>query len=235
MRGIKISRRQIAIHRVALIALSVLACSPASSGASDTKGAEAIEMVAKEASEPLRQATPQKLKTRGKPKVVRWEDLDAALAKLPARVDYPALHSRLREMLSRDTGFSPKSEVLSDLIEKTLARQEIPYAALFALNDTDLMPITNSVLKFLPDEAWKDIAVFNRKGERIGNFVGKFAHEKSGGLAISKSYRIYYFQYRDKNDVNQVATADYLERDEYCVEWADIKQRPAFTLATLKP
>lgn len=194
------------------------------------------ESVVKEAAQALRKGPPKKLKTRGKSRIIRWEDLDAALAKLPSQMDYESLDKRLRDLMSKDTGFAPNNEVLGDIIGRTLAQEEVRYADLFTQDDGDLLPITNTVLKFLPEETWKDVPVYDKKGQPLGRFMGKYPYEKSGGLLTTKTYRVYYFQYLDKENTSQTAAApDYIERDAFCVRWADVKDRPALTLATMKP
>lgn len=139
---------------------------------------------------------PKKIKTRGKPKVARWEDVDKVLA-------------RLEEVRA----------ALSD-------RRSLTFADLFLIeNDEVLFPLTHSVLKHADEAGLNGLPVFTRAGEELGRFAGKYVYEKRGGTIGPEGYDLTYFQYNDKQGRLQVAAAGPYGPllDNFCLRWGDIK------------
>ncbi len=139
---------------------------------------------------------PKKIKTRGKPKVARWEEVDKVLA-------------RLEEARA----------ALSD-------RRSLTFADLFLIEDDGvLFPLTHSVLKHADEAGLNGLQVFTREGEELGRFAGKYVYEKRGGTVGPEGYDLTYFQYNDKQGRLQVAAAGPYGPllDNFCLRWGDVK------------
>ena len=89
-----------------------------------------------------------------------------------------------------------------------------------------LVPLTNNLLKTVPEQALQGLAVMDQKGEPLGKYVGRVTYEKTGGLVGRKSYVLYYFQFRDSEGQMQ-STGNRLLLDYFLVRWADLKGRVA--------
>lgn len=175
---------------------------------------------------------PKKIKTHGNPKAARWEDVDTVLASLANRVDAKQLVGQLRDFHQKQS-VSDRAEVLDAAVEKSLAAHVIRFQDLFTLDDAALFPLTNSVLKYVPDASLVDVPVYDKKGKQLGKFSSKYTYERSGGLTGRQSYQLVFFQYLDENAKSQTTGADLL-LDSYAVRWGDIKDRPGFNLAVFK-
>lgn len=148
------------------------------------------------ASAALADQWPKKIKTRGKPKVAKWEEVDKALARL----------EEARAALS--------------------GRQSLTFADLFLIEDDEvLFPLTHSVLKYADEAGLNGLMVFTREGEELGRFAGKYVYEKRGGTVGPEGYDLTYFQYNDKQGRLQVAAAGPYGPllDNFCLRWGDIK------------
>jgi hypothetical protein len=140
---------------------------------------------------------PVKLKTRGKTKVGKWEKVD--------------------EILNGVGKVSEKSSC------------EFLFGQLFRNKKEDelFLPLTNTVLRVVPEESLSGIEVFSKDGEPLGVYANRFSYERSGGLHLKKSYSIYYFQYLDLADKLQSVRRKGLLLDDFVVRWTDIKDKLA--------
>jgi hypothetical protein len=110
---------------------------------------------------------PVKLKTRGKPKVGKWERIDEVLNELGQKMEAVECELTFGEL------FRNKKE------------EELYF------------PITNTALRVVPEESFRGVRVYRKGGELLGVYANRSLYERSGGLQLKKSYKSYYFQYED--------------------------------------
>jgi hypothetical protein len=173
---------------------------------------------------------PRKIKTRGKLKVARWEDVDAQLASAVRILDAKTLLEDLVPFL-QGGGKQPSIEQRSE-IDQLLAGHKISYNALFLIEDERAhFPLTNNVLKLSGDEGLADLEIFEGTGFSLGNYAGKYIYEKTGGLAYGGgSYRLTYFQYRD-NEGNLRPSGNTNLLDTYSIRWREVKDQAFLQLS----
>ncbi len=119
-------------------------------------------------------------------------------------------------------------KVLTGLREKAGGRVcALTFEQVFRTKREELLvPLTNNLLKTVPEQALQGLAVMDQKGEPLGEYVGRVTYEKTGGLVGRKSYVLYYFQFRDSEGQMQ-STGNRLLLDYFLVRWADLKGRVA--------
>ncbi len=108
---------------------------------------------------------PVKAKTRGKPKVVKWELVDKTM-------------SNLNEF----EGVQPGCELTFGQVFKT-DRKDLYF------------PLTNTLIRLAPEEVFKGLKFYSKDGVEQGTYVQRTVFEKTGGLYARRSYKIYIFQY----------------------------------------
>jgi hypothetical protein len=192
---------------------------------------EKVDEIVSEAYRAAARKFPCKVKTRGKPAILRWQQVDRCLNDANDRVDWEDLSQRIQE-LRKNSGYSA-ADALS-VIESSLTAHALPYERVFAVkNSKALLPLTNSLLKFLPEGSLLNLPVFDKSGSRLGEFAGAFAFEKSGGLNAANTFRMYLFQYTDaKGQMQTPAILGRLLLDSYGVPWKDAVSQPGFRLGT---
>jgi hypothetical protein len=173
--------------------------------------------------------TPRKIKSRGKPKIARWEDVDQTLADAAASLNLTPL---LREILpSLEARERPETLALRAELDQLLAGQALLYQRLFLIEDPGVyFPLTNNVLRLTGDDSFVDLQVFDKTGFSLGQFVGKYIFEKTGGTTSSSlGYRLTYFQYRDNSgEIRPAGTFNLL--DTFVVRWREIQDKPGLVL-----
>lgn len=96
--------------------------------------------------------------------------------------------------------------------------------------ESPLFPLTNSVIRVVPEESLKGVPVFNKEAEKIGSFAGQVRYERTGGLYARRSYTIYYFQYeREDGKLDSAGGGGQLLLDRYLTKWGDIKANVAIS------
>lgn len=152
--------------------------------------AEGCDAIAKELK------LPEKLKTRGKPRVGKWEKVD---------------------------------EILNEVAKSPEARAcQFTFADLFRYKKEEELhfPLTHSVLKLAPEDSFQGVEVYTKEGDLLGNYTNRVRYEKSGGLAVMKSYDSYYFQF--STPAGKLESVGHkLLLDSYVVRWTDIKDKVA--------
>ena len=136
---------------------------------------------------------PAKLKTRGKPKRGRWENVDKVI-------------TRVREAVQdQDCSLTP--------------------AQLFRVRRQELFfPLTNNVLRTVPEESLHGVSIYSNDGERLGEFSNIVPYHRSGGLYAVKGYTLHYFQYKDEEGSLHSSGTDLL-LDNFLLKWSEIKDR----------
>lgn len=146
---------------------------------------------------------PRRIKTRGEPKMMRWEDVDKVLNEAAKRLGDQPCKLRFRDLFY----VKEKEEVW--------------------------FPLTNSVVRLVPDESLAGLPVSTREGVELGPYVGKVRYERAGNLYAVRSYSLYYFQYRG-SDERIHAVGERLLLDEFGVPWSQLQDRVALVTGTEK-
>jgi len=181
------------------------------------------------------EAFPCKVKAGGNPKMIRWEDIEKCLNGAEDRVDWKDL-SRQIEALSQDEGLLWVD--VYEVIESALSAHTIPYSRVFSVNKKEdaLLPLSNTVLKFLPAGSLTDLPVVDKRmNARIGTFSGVFPFERRGGLSASNAYKLFMFQFTNLNgEIQAPAIGNQLLLDFFGVPWKDASSQPGFRLTSEK-
>jgi hypothetical protein len=174
-------------------------------------------------------AFPCKLKSRGKPSMLHWELVDRCLNDASTRVDWDSLSMELENLR--------KGMAQSDFaaaVDASLSEHAVPYEKVFSVKDDGaLLPLTNSILKYLSPNGLQNVAVFDKTGKKLGTFSGVYAYERTGGLATANTYRLTLFQYTDSTGNIQSAT-DRLLLDSFGVPWKEAGSSGSFRLNSEK-
>ena len=139
---------------------------------------------------------PVKLKTRGKPRVAKWEKVDEVLNDLGPRLEKVACEFTFGNLFRNKKG------------------------------DEMLFPLTNTVLRTVPEESLVGVEVLNKEGQALGTYANRVPYERSGGLQLKKSYTTYYFQIMDSAEKLQ-SVGHQLLLDTYVVRWTDLENKVA--------
>lgn len=175
---------------------------------------------------------PCKVKAHGKADMLHWQNVDRCLNQAASRVDWEALSKQLHELQSSVYGVSEGS--FAAAVEDSLTAHALSYDKVFSVKDAKArLPLTHSVLKFLPPNSLQNLPVFDNGGVQVGIFSGVFSHERSGGLSTANMYRLFYFQYTDKNGKLR-STSEALLLDSYGVPWSEAVSQPGYRLTSDK-
>lgn len=193
-------------------------------GQSATKAVEAkVDAIVTKAYASALAGLPCKIKTRGKAKMLRWEDVDRCLNDAEQRVDWETLRGEIGAL-----GGIP--DEIASIADASMAAHAITYDKLFTVSSAEAhLPLTNSVLKFLPADSLSNLPVIDREGTRIGAFVGTYSFERVGGLATANTYKLALFQYSDVNG-NVQSAPDKLLLDAFGVPWKEAAGQRGFRL-----
>lgn len=171
---------------------------------------------------------PCKVKAGGKPRMMRWQEVDRCLNDAAARVDWGAVSASLRDL--RASAGIAAAGPFEGMVQEALEAHALTYGKLFAVKNADaLLPLTHSVLKYLPGDSLLELPVFDRRGTAMGTFAGVFPYERTGGLATANTYRLMLFQYKDRNG-NIQSPPDKLLLDSFGVPWKDAVNQRGFRL-----
>jgi hypothetical protein len=194
---------------------------------------ETIEKVTLAAYQSATAGFPCKIRTAFKPKIMRVADVDGCLNTANDRIDWEGLAQQIKAIQENER--IPWMDVEAAL-ETSFAAHSIPFEKVFMLKDEKvLMPLSNSLLKFLPPSSLQDLAVFAKNGTKVGTFAGVYSYEKAGELAAANTYKLTVFQYSDsKGNLQTPASANKLLRDNYGVLWSEVMSQPGFRLSPEK-
>ena len=169
---------------------------------------------------------PCKLKSSGDPKMLRWHDVGKCLDSANDFVDWDDISSRLKA-ISKD--YRLQSEEMMAVVESSLNAHALSYSKVFNVKDVEaLLPLSNSLLKFLPEGSLQDLPVFNKSGERVGTFSGVYSFEKMGTISGTRN-QLVLFQYTDPKG-NVHGSSERLLLDSFGVPWKGAVSQPGFRL-----
>ena len=169
---------------------------------------------------------PCKLKARGKAKILRWQDLGKCVNGAYDRVDWDALSVQLQK-IQKNSRYDV--DEMYAVIEESLTAHAVRFDEVFRVKDEKaLLPLSNSLLKFLPPGSLLDLRVYDKSGTHIGAFAGVYTFEKYGQISGSK-YTQSLFQYTNI-DGNIRTPTDKLLLDNFGIPWKDAASQPGFRL-----
>lgn len=108
---------------------------------------------------------PVKAKTRGKPRIIRWELVDKTLDSLDKLEGVgPGCRLTFSQVFSND-------------------------------RDDVYIPLTNTLIRLAPEGTFKGLTFYSHDGVEQGTYEQRVEFEKTGGLYARRSYTIFIFQY----------------------------------------
>ncbi len=124
-------------------------------------------------------------------------------------------------------------KILSGIRQDLQGREcQFTFSALFQVkpkkDQVVYFPLTNNVLKTVPENALQGLQVFGVEGKPLGQYDSRVPHEKSGGGLAKRSYTLFSFQFKNPNGEFE-AVGGRLLLDDYLVKWDDIKDKVAIT------
>ncbi len=174
---------------------------------------------------------PCKVKAGGKPRMIRWQDVDRCVNEAADRVDWQGMATQLEPIRAAVT-MSP--EDFNAIVAGAFSLRALPFDKLFIVKSPEsYLPLTNSLLKFLPADALQDVEVIDKTGKQIGKFAGTYSFERTGGLATANTYRLTLFQYADPAG-NVQSVSERLLLGSFGVLWKAVQGQPGFRLTTDK-
>ncbi len=174
---------------------------------------------------------PCKVSPGGKARIVHWQQVDRCLNRAAGRVDWEDLTKKL-ESLRAGSGRLSRDDFTA-AVEASLSAHALTFESVFSIkSEKALLPLTNSLLRFLPPDSLRDLPVFDSSGARIGTFVGIYTFERMGALASANAYHLTFFQYADASGNVQPAGDKNLLLDNYGVPWRDARAQRGFRLTS---
>jgi len=185
-----------------------------------------VDAVVSEAYQSASSTFPCKLKADGKPKMLSWEGIEKCFYKANEKIDWESLIRKIQEI--RDNGRYQNFDMLS-AIEPSLSAHALQFDKVFRVKEADaLLPLSNSILRFLPENSLMNLPVYDKSGKRVGTFSGGYTFEKMGEISGSKQLHS-LFQYTDSNGRIH-ASSDKLLLDSFGVPWKEAISQTGFRL-----
>ncbi len=189
-----------------------------------------VDAVVLEVYQSVSSAFPCKVKAGGKPKMLSWEGIEKCFYKAYKPVDWDGVSQKLQKI--REEGRYQKVD-LQRALEASLKAHALPFEKVFRVKDEKaLLPLSNSVLRSLPEESLMDLPVYDKEGKKVGTFAGSYTFEKMGAIS-GNIQRHSLFQYMDSNGKIH-SSSDRLLLDSFGVPWKDAKTQPGFRLTSEK-
>lgn len=119
-------------------------------------------------------------------------------------------------------------KILNEVVQRLEGRScRLTFGQIFRTDREELFfPLTNSVVRIVPEDAFNGTTVYTNEGTELGPYVGRVRYERSGNLYAQTSYSLFYFQYRGSDDKLH-SVGSQLLLDSFVVEWEDIKDLTA--------
>ncbi len=171
---------------------------------------------------------PCKVKSAGKFHMIKWQEVDRCLNGAADSVDWDGL-TRQIEALKAGTERISAAEFATAL-ESSLSAHALKFEQVFSTKDERaLLPLTNSLLHFMPADSLRDLPVTDRAGTHVGAFSGVYVYERTGGLSTANTFKLTLFQYTDQNG-NVQSSTDKLLLDSFGVPFSQASPQPGFRL-----
>jgi tetrahydromethanopterin S-methyltransferase subunit G len=162
----------------------------------------------------------------GKAKMLKWQGIEKCLNDANDRVDWTDVSQQIQKV-GRDYGI--RGGEMSGLIESSLLSHALPYDKVFIVKqDNALLPLSSSLLKFLPDNSLLGLPVTDSAGKEVGTFSGAYSFEKVGDVSGSLN-RHRLFQYTDSKGQIK-GSPEKLLLDSFAVPWKQAQSQAGFSL-----
>jgi hypothetical protein len=185
-----------------------------------------VDAVVSEAYQSASAAFPCKLKADGKPKMLSWEGIEKCFYKANEMIDWESLARKIQEI--RDSNRYQNIDMLN-VVESSLTDHALRFDKVFRVKEADaLLPLSNSILRSLPENSLMDLPVYDKSGKRIGTFSGGYTFEKMGEISGSRQLHS-LFQYTDSNGKIH-SSSDRLLLDSFGVPWKEAISQAGFRL-----
>ena len=205
---------------------------PASSQSSREEIKKKVDAIVTQAYKEAIAKFPCRLGTSGKAKMGRWKDVENCVNPANDLVDWEGHAAALKRIREEERLLHQDLVVV---VEEALTVHALPYDKVFSVKEKEesaaLLPLSNSLLKFLPEGSLTDLMVHDDNGELIGIFLGSYPFDRSGGLTVLGEYRRMSFQYNDLRGDAQTPTSVFL-LDSFGVPWRDAMHQPGFRLSS---
>ena len=174
---------------------------------------------------------PCKISSLSRSHMLRWQNVDKCLSGSVNLVDWNALSKQLAAMRPQ----SVSEDDFAAAIETSLTQHALTYDKVFLVKDPKaLLPLTNSILKYLAPDVFANLPVINQAGKlQLGAFTSTFIHESLGGLSTTKTFPLVMFQYKDAQGKVQTPSEKPL-LDSYGIPWAKVSALAGFRLTSDK-
>jgi hypothetical protein len=154
------------------------------------------------------QFPPKKIKPHGPHRILRFEDIDRRLAEATAWLEQNRL-----EMAAGETAEDGKVVFrFEDLFQPS--RSDV------------LFPLSNNVLRLVPEASLAGLVVFDGTGTVLGTFSNKYPFTRQG----ERSFTLYFFQYQTSSGALRRTGPDLL-LDRFSVRWQDVADKPCLVLS----
>jgi sporulation protein YlmC with PRC-barrel domain len=189
-----------------------------------------VDEIVLEAYKSVSTAFPCKLKAGGKPKMLSWQAIEKCFFKAYNRIDWEGVSQKLKKI--REEGRYQRADVYN-AVEAALTARALKFDEVFTVkNEIALLPLSNSLLRSLPEESLINLPVYDKSGKQIGTFSGNYIFEKMGDISGNlQKYSL--FQYTDANGKIH-SSSDRLLLDSFGVPWKDAKLQRGFRLSSEK-
>jgi hypothetical protein len=207
----------------------VLADSGLCQSSQDQLNAKVDEIIL-EAYKSVSTAFPCKLKAGGKPKMASWQAIENCFFKAYKKIDWEGVSQKLKKI--REEGRYQRTDLYS-AVEAALTARALKFSEVFVVKDEiALLPLSNSLLRSLPEESLLNLPVYDKSGSQIGTFSGNYIYEKMGEVSGNlQKYSL--FQYTDANGKIH-SSSDRLLLDSFGIPWKDAKLQRGFRLSSDK-
>jgi hypothetical protein len=211
----------------ALVCSFLLYCSCAAFGQSETKALETkVDEVITSAYKIASSQFPCKLGIGGRQRRLDWKKIETCLNAAYEKVDWEDVSGQFQKLREH---YRVQSSEINSMAERSLSAHAIPFNQLFAVKSKNAqLPLSSSLLKFLPENSLQDLPIFDAFGKQIGVFTGVYYFEKIGEIT-GRVNRIALFQFTDPYD-KITAAPERLLLDSFGVLWKDAENQAGFRM-----
>jgi len=127
-----------------------------------------------------------------------------------------------------------KWEVVDKVLNQVTAELQgkacrFTFGELFKVKDDGvLFPLTNSLIRIVPESSLVGLAVTTEEGNPLGRYEGRVLYEHTGGGYAKDRYQLYHFQYQDSSG-EMHAVGKQLLMGSFGVEWGALKDKVAIS------
>jgi hypothetical protein len=189
-----------------------------------------VDAVVLEAYKSVSISFPYKLKAGGKPKMLSWQGIEKCFYNAYKQIDWDGVSRKLQKI--REEGRYQRVD-LYNAVEAALRARALKFDEVFIVKDEiALLPLSNSILRSLPEDSLMNLPVYDKSGKQIGIFSGSYTFEKVGEIS-GNMQKHSLFQYTDAGGKIH-SSSDQLLLDSFGVPWKAAKSQPGFRLSSDK-